>query len=40
VLVLSTIGVLFLSVKAFRVYLLMYGKRPRFREIIRSLRSG
>ncbi len=40
VLVLSTIGVLFLSVKAFRVYLLMYGKRPKFREIIRSLRSG
>ncbi len=40
VLVLSTIGVLFLSVKAFRVYLLMYGKRPKFEEIIRSLRSG
>lgn len=40
VLVLSSIGVLFLSVKAFRVYLLMYGKRPRFGEIIRSLRSG
>jgi len=40
VLVLSTIGVLFLSVKAFRVYLLMYGKRPKFGEIIRSLRSG
>jgi len=39
VLMLSTIGVLFLSVKAFRVYLLMYGKRPKFREIIRSLRS-
>jgi len=40
VLVISTIGVLFLSVKAFRVYLLMYGKRPKFGEIIRSLRSG
>ena len=40
VLVLSTIGVLFLSVKAFRVYLLMYGKRPRLREIIRNLKSG
>jgi len=40
VLMFSTIGVLFLSVKAFRVYLLMYGKRPQFREIIRSLRSG
>jgi len=40
VLVLSTIGVLFLSVKAFRVYLLMYGKRPKIGEIIRNLRSG
>ncbi len=40
VLVLSTVGVLLLSVKAFRVYLLMYGKRPKFGEIIRSLRSG
>ncbi len=40
VLVLSTIGVLFLSVKAFRVYLLMYGKRPSWGEIIQNLRSG
>jgi ABC-2 type transport system permease protein len=40
VLVLSIIGALALSVKAFRVYLLMYGKRPAWGEIIRNLRSG
>jgi len=40
VMVLSIIGALVLSVKAFRVYLLMYGKRPSWGEIIRSLRSG
>jgi len=40
VLVLSIIGVLFLAIRAFRVYLLMYGKRPNWGEIIRSLRSG
>jgi len=40
VLVLSIIGALLLSVKAFRVYLLMYGKRPAWGEIVRSLRSG
>ena len=40
VMVLSIIGALLLSVKAFRVYLLMYGKRPAWGEIIRSLRSG
>jgi ABC-2 type transport system permease protein len=40
VIVLSIIGALFLSVKAFRVYLLMYGKRPSWGEIIRSLRTG
>jgi len=40
VMVLSIIGALLLSVKAFRVYLLMYGKRPSWGEIIRSLRSG
>ena len=39
VMVLSIIGALLLSVKAFRVYLLMYGKRPAWGEIIRSLRS-
>jgi ABC-2 type transport system permease protein len=40
VMVLSIIGALALSIKAFRVYLLMYGKRPAWGEIIRSLRSG
>jgi ABC-2 type transport system permease protein len=40
VLGLSIIGVLLLTIKVFRTYLLMYGKRPRLGEIIRSLRSG
>jgi len=39
VMVLSIIGALALSIKAFRVYLLMYGKRPSWGEIIQSLRS-
>ena len=38
--VLSIIGILLLTIKVFRTHLLMYGKRVRFREIIRSLRSG
>jgi len=40
VLVLSIILVMFIAIKAFRVYLLMYGKRPAWREIIQNLRSG
>jgi len=40
VLVLSIILVMFLAIRAFRVYLLMYGKRPGWGEIIRNLRSG
>jgi ABC-2 type transport system permease protein len=40
VLVLSIIGVLFLAIRAFRIYLLMYGKRPSWGEIIQNLRSG
>ena len=40
VLVLSIILVMFLAIRAFRVYLLMYGKRPAWGEIIRNLRSG
>ena len=40
VLVLSIIGILLLTIRVFRTYLLMYGKRPGFGEIIRSLRSG
>ena len=40
VLLLSVIGVTWLSIKAFRVYLLMYGKQPKLGELIRNLRSG
>jgi ABC-2 type transport system permease protein len=40
VLALSVVGVMFLAIRAFRVYLLMYGKRPSWGEIIQNLRSG
>ena len=40
VLGLSIIGGLLLAIKVFRVYLLMYGKRPSFGRIIHNLRSG
>jgi len=40
VLVLSIIGILLLTIRVFRAYLLMYGKRPGIGEIIRSLRNG
>jgi ABC-2 type transport system permease protein len=40
VLVLSIIGVMFLAIRAFRVYLLMYGKRPSWGVLFRTLRSG
>jgi len=40
VLVLSIIGGLFLAIRVFRTYLLMYGKRPNLGEIIQNLRSG
>jgi ABC-2 type transport system permease protein len=40
VLGLSIIGVLLLTIRVFRTYLLMYGKRPNLGEIIRNLRSG
>jgi ABC-2 type transport system permease protein len=40
VLALSIIAVLFLAIRAFRIYLLMYGKRPNWGEIFRALRSG
>jgi ABC-2 type transport system permease protein len=40
VLALSVILVMFLAIRAFRVYLLMYGKRPSWGEVFRSLRSG
>jgi ABC-2 type transport system permease protein len=40
VLALSVVLVMYLAIRAFRVYLLMYGKRPSWGEIFRSLRSG
>jgi ABC-2 type transport system permease protein len=40
VLALSVVLVMFLAIRAFRVYLLMYGKRPSWGEVFRSLRSG
>lgn len=40
VLALSIIGILLLTIRVFRTYLLMYGKRPGMGEIFRSLRSG
>ena len=39
-LVISIIGTLVLAAKVFRTFLLMYGKRPGLREIIRSLRQA
>jgi ABC-2 type transport system permease protein len=39
-LVASIIGALLLAAKVFRTFLLMYGKRPGFGEIIRSLRKA
>ena len=40
VMVLSTVGGLFLAAKVFRMYLLMYGKRPSLGEVVRTLRAG
>jgi ABC-2 type transport system permease protein len=40
VLVLTIIGVLFLAIRVFRMYLLMYGKRPGLGELVRNLRNG
>jgi ABC-2 type transport system permease protein len=40
VLVLSIIGILFLTIRIFRTYLLMYGKRPGMGEVLRNLRTG
>jgi ABC-2 type transport system permease protein len=39
-LVVTIIGSLVLAAKVFRTFLLMYGKRPRLREIIRCLREA
>jgi ABC-2 type transport system permease protein len=40
ILVASIIGGLYLAAKLLRTYLLMYGKRPNLREIVRNLRAG
>ena len=40
VLMLSIYGFLLLAARVFRIYLLMYGKTPSWREIIRSLRQA
>jgi ABC-2 type transport system permease protein len=40
VLLLTIVGTLLLTTRIFRTYLLMYGKRPGIREVIRNLRSG
>jgi ABC-2 type transport system permease protein len=37
---LTIIGGLFLSIKIFRMFMLMYGKRPRLKEIIQSLMTA
>jgi ABC-2 type transport system permease protein len=39
VLVISIIGGLYISIKVFRAYMLMYGKRPNLGEIYRNLRT-
>ena len=40
VLIVSILGGLWIAAKLLRIYLLMYGKRPRLREIVRALRAG
>jgi ABC-2 type transport system permease protein len=40
ILALCIIGGLFIAVRIFRTYLLMYGKRPRLGDLIRNLKSG
>jgi ABC-2 type transport system permease protein len=40
VLVASVLGGLWIASKLLRIYLLMYGKRPRIGEIVRALRAG
>ena len=39
-LALSSLGVLFLSARVFRAFLLLYGRRPGLREIWRALRTA
>ena len=40
VLLASVLAGLWVAAKLLRIYLLMYGKRPRIREIVQSLRAG
>ncbi len=40
VLALSIVGMLWVTIRVFKTYLMMYGQRPRIGEIIRSLRRG
>lgn len=40
VLIASVLGGLWITAKLLRIYLLMYGKRPRILEIVRALRVG
>jgi ABC-2 type transport system permease protein len=40
VMALSIVGIMLLSVRVLRTYLLMYGKRPGLGEILRNLRNG
>lgn len=39
VLIVSVVGGLWIAAKLLHIYLLMYGKRPRLREIVRVLRA-
>jgi ABC-2 type transport system permease protein len=39
VMVISILGGLYISIKVFRVYMLMYGKRPKLGEIYRNIRT-
>jgi ABC-2 type transport system permease protein len=38
--VITIVGLLFLSAKIFRAFLLMYGKTPKFGDIIRLLKQA
>ena len=40
VMAVSIIGTLLLTIRIFRIYLLMYGKRPGIGEVLRNLRTG
>jgi ABC-2 type transport system permease protein len=40
ILILSIIGAMYIATRVLRTYLLMYGKRPAFREVMRNLRNG